>query len=93
MKDEIKGICLSKNYIRLVAAGRVKLIRNVKQLHMTKLKGWLFNFYSELGDFDGYDVINTRIIQYQNNIRKAASIDDIAFRNSMILERRQRMDY
>ena len=50
------------------------------------MKGWLFSFYSLIDDFDQYNRINYRSLEYRDNIRDTASVEDIALRNSMILD-------
>ena len=49
------------------------------------LKGWLFNYYTLVEDYEKYDTINDRIMRYRNNVRETVLADDIAIWNSMAL--------
>ena len=77
---------LSDDYSLLVSENKIAPITNIGKLQVLQMKGWLFSFYLLIDDFDRCDRINHRLLEYRDNIRDAASVEDIALRNSMILD-------
>ena len=86
LKDEINKAILSDDYSLLVSKNKIAPITDIDKLQVPQMKGWLFNFYLLIDDFDRYDRINHRLLEYWDNIRDAALVEDIALRNSMILD-------
>ena len=78
LKEEIRAIRFSRAYLYLVIEKCITPIWNLDNTQATKLKGWLFNYYSLVEDYEKYDVINNRLIRYRNNIREVVLLDDIA---------------
>ena len=44
-------------------------IIDVNNLQVPQMKGWLFNFYSLIDDYDSCNKINLRSLDYRNNAR------------------------
>ena len=86
LKDKINEVLLSDDYSLLVSENKIAPITDINKLQVLQMKGWLFSFYSLIDDFDWYDRINHRSLEYQDNIRDAVSVENIALRNSMILD-------
>ena len=93
LKDKINEVMLFDNYSLLVSEEKIAPIIDVNNLQVLQMKGWLFNFYSLIDDYDSYDKINERLLDYRNNIREAASAEDILLRNSIILDWRNQERY
>ena len=86
LKDEINKAILSDDYFLLVSENKIVPIFDINKLQVSQMKGQLFSFYSLIDNFDRYDRINHRSLEYQDNIRDAASVEDIVLRNYMILD-------
>ena len=86
MKDEINEAILSDDYSLLVSENKIALITDIDKLQVLQMKGWLFSFYLLIDDFYRYNRINHRLLEYRDNIRDAASVEDIVLRNSIILD-------
>ena len=79
--------------MQLVSDNKILLITDIENMQVSKIKEWLFNFYSLTENYEKYDKINNRTLEYRDNIREVASVEDITLRNSMILDRRNRECY
>ena len=77
---------LSDDYSLLVSENKIAPITDIDKLQVLQMKGWLFSFYLLIDDFDRYDRINYRLLEYWDNIRDAATVKDIVLKNSMILD-------
>ena len=93
MKDKINEAMLCDDYSLIVSKEKIAPITDINNLQVPQMKGWLFNFYSLIDDYDSYNKINERSLDNRNNIREAASAEDIALRNSMILDWRNQERY
>ena len=62
-------------------------------MQVSKMKGWLFNFYSLMENYEKYNKINDRTLEYRDNIREVTSVEDIALWNLMILDWRNQKCY
>jgi len=81
IRDEIEMIYYSNQYLGLVNSKKIRPIRLIELLSVSNIKGWLFNYYSITTDYQSYNCLNKRSIEYQNRIRRDALTTDITFRN------------
>ena len=77
LKDEINEVILLDDYSLLVSENKIAPITNIEKLQVPRMKGWLFSFYSLIDDFNQYDRINYRLLEYQDNIRDIVSVEDL----------------
>ena len=82
LKEKINKAMLSDYYSLLVSEEKIAPIIDANNLRVLQMKGCLFNLYSLIDDCDSYNNINERSLEHRNNIREAASAEDIALRNS-----------
>ena len=69
---------LLDKYVQLVFKKRITPIQDIENIQVMRLKGWLFNFYMQIENFEKYNLINKRTLKYKSNIREIASIEDIS---------------
>ena len=93
LRKEVSDALLSEECVQLISDNKILPITDVENMQVSKIKGWLFNFYSLAENHEKYDKINDRTLEYRNNIREAASVEDIALWNSMVLDWRNEECY
>ena len=81
IRDEIEIIQYSNQYLELINSKKIRSIRLIESLSVLNIKCWLFNYYSITTDYQNYDHLNKRSIEYRNQIRRDALTVCIAFRN------------
>ena len=64
LKDEINKAILSDDYSLLISENKITSITDINKLQVLQMKGWLFSFYSLIDDFNQYDRINYRSLEY-----------------------------
>jgi hypothetical protein len=63
--------------------------KDINKVSATVIKGWLFQFYAQIGDVESYEKINETSILYKNNVMRDSSGFDITIRNEIAANRRQ----
>ena len=86
LREEVSKVLFSEEYAQLVSDNKIFPITNIENMQVSKMKGWLFNFYSLTENYEKYNMINDRTLEYKDNIREAALVEDIALRNVIILD-------
>ena len=81
IRDKIEMIQYSNQYCELVNRKKIRPIRLIELLSVSNMKGQLFNYYSITTNYQNYDYLNKRSIEYQNRIRRDVLTVDIAFRS------------
>ena len=87
LKAEVDEIKLTLEYKSLVSSKQVVAIADVTTLTTLKIKGWLFNYYSILGDYKRYEQVNSRLKSYLGKVKYFISSKEIDFRNSILIQR------
>ena len=87
LREEVESIRLSTKYELLVETKQVEAIGGVDTLSAIKIRGWLFNFYSIIGDYDSYENINNRTRSYLGKVKNSVTSKEINYRNLIILQR------
>ena len=88
LREEVESIRLSTEYKSLIETKQVEDIGRVDMLSATKIRGWLFNFYSIIGDYNSYENINNRMRSYLGKVKNLVTSEEINYRNLIILQRR-----
>ena len=86
LQEEVNEIKFTLEYQLLIDSKEITSINNLNSLSAAKIKGWLFNFYSVSGDYQKYNAINRRLINYLYKIRESTSYEDIEYRNSILIQ-------
>ena len=87
LKAEVDEIKLMPEHESLVSSKQVVAIADVTMLTASKIKGWLFNYYLILGDYDRYEQVNARMKSYLKKVKYSISSKEIDFRNSILIQR------
>ena len=93
LKEKVVTIRHTSEYKILVQSLKVNIIENVDLLSVAKFKGWLFNFYSKIGNLEIYDTINERSWKYLINVKTTTSVDDIAYCNFLLIQKINQVYY
>ena len=74
LKTEVNKIKLTPEYESLVSSKQVVAIVNVAMLSASKIKGWLFSYYSTLGDYNSYEQVNARMKSYLGKVFRESKV-------------------
>ena len=55
----------SEKVIVLASMNKIQLPTNINDMIALQLRGWLFQYYNEIEDYDSYNEVNEKVINYQ----------------------------
>ena len=88
LQDEIIDIQQSTNYFEIIASNNINHLMDLTSLSAATMKGWLFNYYSIIENYNKYDKINRRGLQYKAKVCRDSSSNDLSYRASLSLLRK-----
>ena len=93
LREEVNEIKFTSEYKDLVDSKEIISINDLQLLSAAKIKRWLFNYYSDSGDYQKYDEVNKRSRRYLWKVKESTSSKDITYRNSILMQRRNQERY
>ena len=52
LREEVSEVLFLEEYVQLVLDNKILLITDVENMQVSKMKGWLFNFYSLIENYE-----------------------------------------
>ena len=65
LKQEFELIIESEVCSLLIEVGKIKALTNSMKVTVTQMRGWLFQFYSEVEDYESYDFLNKNTMNFK----------------------------
>ena len=88
LQDEIIDIQQSTDYFKIITSNNIDHLTNLTPLSAATMKGWLFDYYVAIENYNKYDKINRRGLQYKAKVCRDSSSNDLSYRASFSLLRK-----
>ena len=88
LQDEIIDIQQLTDYFEIITSNNIDHLTDLTPLSATTMKGWLFDYYSVIENYDKYNEINRRGLRHKAKVCRDSSSDDLSYRASLSLLRK-----
>ena len=89
LRSELDSLRYTELFQEFLESEDITFPKDINKVSAMVIKGWLFQFYIQMGDIESYEKINKTSILYKNNVMRDSSGFDITIRNEITTNRRQ----
>ena len=89
LKLEVEDLLLAMDFKHFLEIQNIFFPLSLNSILVSVTKGWLFEFYRSVEDYDQYDTINKRSFSYKESTWNDSSSFDISYRKERLQRERR----